>query len=347
MSGSAVRIVDPLEVPNWDKQVLRLPGCTFFYSSAWARVLVESYGYKPLYFTIFDGEALSACLPVMEVDSFLTGRRGVSLPFTDYCEPIVSTPGQFHELFEKAAEYGKRRGWKSLELRGANEYLHDSPPSSTYLTHTLALTASEAPVFSSFRESNRRNIRKAVASCLNVQIAASKEAIRQFYRLNQITRREHGLPPQPLRFFEKVHEHVIWKGLGFVALAHRENAAVAASVYFHFGGAAIYKYGASNKRYQHLRPNNLVMWEAIRRCIQTGCTSLSLGRTDVDGDGLRQFKAGWGAKEQPINYYKQDIKTREFLSDSRRTNGVTSKVAACLPLPILRAAGILLYRHMA
>jgi hypothetical protein len=367
-----IDIIDPIAYPGWDQQVLRLSGCSFFHSCAWARVLSESYGFRPLYFTIFDGGLLSACLPVMEIDSFLTGRRGVSLPFTDYCEPLVSADGQFEELLRKVTAYGISNGWKSLELRGGSSFLGCNPSSSTYLLHTLELSpgrahsanpqlnlssqpsnfpsfqsSGSAPPFSTFRQSTKRNIRKALASGVSVQITTTKEAIRQFYRLNQITRREHGLPPQPYRFFEEIHEHVISKGQGFVTLALHENATIAASVYFHFGAAAIYKYGASDKRYQHLRPNNLVMWVAIRRCIQDGCTSLSLGRTDLDGDGLRQFKMGWGASEQSISYYKYDIRTGEFFSSNRRTNWVTSRAAACLPLSILRVAGSLLYRHMA
>ena len=44
---------------------------------------------------------------------------------------------------------------------------------------------------------------------------------------------------------------------GFVALASYSNRVVAGAVFFHFGSKAIYKYGASDRNYQHLRANNL------------------------------------------------------------------------------------------
>jgi len=47
-------------------------------------------------------------------------------------------------------------------------------------------------------------------------------------------------------------------------LASHKGKNIASAVYFHFGDKAIYKYGASDRKYQHLRANNLVMWEAIR-----------------------------------------------------------------------------------
>src|SRR3990167_10276631 len=83
-----LEIINPLVYPDWDKLVLSTPNYSFFLSSAWARVLHETYKYKPLYFTLIKNNKLSALIPFMEVGSILTGKRGVSLPFSDYCEII-------------------------------------------------------------------------------------------------------------------------------------------------------------------------------------------------------------------------------------------------------------------
>ena len=82
-----LQIINPLEYPGWDELLLGTDGYSLFHSSSWARVLHESYRYKPLYFTCIENGKLSALIPMMEVISFLTGRRGVSLPFTDCCQP--------------------------------------------------------------------------------------------------------------------------------------------------------------------------------------------------------------------------------------------------------------------
>ena len=88
-SMNPISPIDPLEYPNWDDLLLTNDQSTFFHTSAWARVLHESYNYKPLYFTSIDDGKISVLIPIMEIRSFITGRRGVSLPFTDYCKPIV------------------------------------------------------------------------------------------------------------------------------------------------------------------------------------------------------------------------------------------------------------------
>src|SRR5436190_11674249 len=84
-----IQRVDPLVDPNWDNAVANLPGASFFHTAAWARVLRDTYQFQPTYFTDQrpDG-TIDALVPVMEVDSWLTGRRGISLPFTDECCPL-------------------------------------------------------------------------------------------------------------------------------------------------------------------------------------------------------------------------------------------------------------------
>lgn len=84
-----IQPANPFEHPDWDEMVIGLPNFSFFHSAAWAKVLVETYGYAPNYFVAKGTNDLRALLPVMEVDSWLTGRRGIALPFTDDCEPLL------------------------------------------------------------------------------------------------------------------------------------------------------------------------------------------------------------------------------------------------------------------
>ena len=59
---------------NWDELLLTSDQSIFFQTSAWAKVLCESYNYTPLYFITKDDDRLSSLIPVMEVNSFLTGK---------------------------------------------------------------------------------------------------------------------------------------------------------------------------------------------------------------------------------------------------------------------------------
>ena len=342
----SIKIIDPTRYEGWDALLLSHPDYSFFHSSAWASVLFESYHYTPNYFTIIDDGKLLALIPVMEVNSFLTGRRGVSLPFTDYCNPILDHGIKLQDLMNPITEHGEKAGWRYLEFRGRKDLFPFSLPSCTYLGHTLDLSRGEEQVFSNFRDSTKRNTKKAVKEGVEVKIEHSLELMNEFYRLNCMTRKEHGLPPQPFYFFKKIYDHVISKNLGMVVLASLGQENVAGAIYFHFGEKAVYKYGASDKKFQQIRANNLVMWEAIKWYSQNGYKSLCFGRTEPENQGLIQFKSGWGTTEQPIHYYQYDLKKGSFVRGSSKVTGFHNKIFRNMPIPISNKIGSLLYKHV-
>ena len=122
---------------------------------------------------------------------------------------------------------------------------------------------------------------------------------------------------------------------GFVVNAFWAKKPIASSIYLFFGKKVIYKYGASDKEYQHLRANNLVMWEAIKWCCEHGYESLCLGRTDPGHQGLEQYKVGWGAKEKEIKYYKYDLKKNIFISGSQKRISQYQFILKKMPISIL------------
>ncbi|MEE9543458.1 MAG: hypothetical protein V3V95_06720 [Thermodesulfobacteriota bacterium] len=130
--GLKLQIINPIDYPSWDELLIASDGYSFFHSSSWARVLSVSYGYNPLYFILTDGPRLLVSMPVMDIKSLLTGRRGVSLPFSDYCEPIISADIDFNDVLEPLIKQGKEAGWRYIEIRGAGELLDTQPVSATY-----------------------------------------------------------------------------------------------------------------------------------------------------------------------------------------------------------------------
>ncbi|MGA2401911.1 MAG: GNAT family N-acetyltransferase, partial [Syntrophobacteraceae bacterium] len=302
--------------------------------------------YKPLYFTGREGAEVSALIPVMEVRSFLTGKRGVSMPFTDRCEPIVTEGGRFSSVFDEILHYGKKAGWKYLELRGGAKHLDGPVPYRTYMRHVLKIHDQEKQLFTGLKKGTKSNVRKAAVSGVRVTISDSETDLDQYYRLHCLTRKRHGTPPQPYSFFKAIHRNVISKGKGFTVLGTWQDRPVSGAVYLHSGRKAIYKFGASDLRYQHLRPANLVMWEAIRWFSKNGFDELCFGRTDLDNAGLIHFKGGWGAREEPLDYYRYDLKRSIFVKGLPEMSGLAERIFRGLPVPLLRLAGELLYRHM-
>jgi lipid II:glycine glycyltransferase (peptidoglycan interpeptide bridge formation enzyme) len=341
-----VRAVNPLTHADWDNWISEASGAMFFHSAAWARVLHSTYGLTPHYFTLQRENRLLALLPVMDVNSALTGRRGVSLPFTDHCEPLGFSEATSAALIKEALQYGRARRWKYLECRGGTPF-GEVAPSTTYFGHKLELGRDTGVLFNRFESSVRRAIRKAEKCGVITEISQTLPAVREYYALHCMTRRHHGLPPQPFRFFLNIHRHVMSQNLGMVATARYQGRPIASTIFFHLGTEALYKFGASDPDFQEFRANNLLMWEAIKSYIGQGKKTLDLGRTSSQGDGLRRYKLGWGAEERPINYYKYDFRKSHFVTAKDDSVGWYNQLFRVLPVHFSRALGALLYKHTA
>ncbi len=343
----SVQRLSPISEERWDSRLPANAGCSFFHGTAWAKVLQQTYGYQPNYFATQAGEHLDALLPVMEVDSWLTGRRGVSLPFTDYCEPLAGDSPAFQQLFDQAVEYGRDRHWKYLELRGGKQFLATTLPSQRFYGHELVLVDDEKELFAALTSSVRRAIRKAEKQGVTVEILQDARGIKEFYSLQCQTRRKHGLPPQPFKFFQNLQQYILAEGGGMIMLARLGARTIAGSIFFHAGQQAIYKFGASDEAMLELRGNDLVMWAGIKHYASRGFRTLHLGRTSLINEGLRRFKRAWGTREHAIEYFKYDLRKSAFVTDRDQASGWYNRIFAALPLSVSRLLGAVLYRHVA
>jgi hypothetical protein len=349
-----VEILDPLSIENWDDLVLATRSYSFFHSSSWAKVLAESYNYRPLYFTICDSGKIAGLLPIMEVKSRLTGCRGISLPFSDSCDPIASDINSFEELFDRLLDYAENSNWHYIELRGGEKFLNSNPPSIYSYNHTLDLNRSEEKIFSSFSKSTKRNIRIANKKGVHVTINNSFKALESFYRLNCLTRKSHGLPPQPYEFFNNLFKSIISKGLGVITLATINYKSIAGAIFFNFGNTAIYKYSAFDRKYRYFYPNNLIMWETIKYYNHMRFNLLDFGRTEIENRGLDHYKSRWGTQKQKVVYYRYNLRIKSFEEEksdiySKINSDIHSAyrtVFSKMPVCILKLAGAIAYRHM-
>ncbi|HEY5041200.1 MAG TPA: GNAT family N-acetyltransferase [Verrucomicrobiae bacterium] len=344
----AARRINPLEYPSWDALLASRSDFLFFHGTAWAKVLADTYGFVPHYFCTGNMDAPETVLPLMEVDSWLTGRRGIALPFTDGCAPLGADQAAFGKIFEAAMAFGKSRGWKYIECRGGRQMFGEAVPASvSFYGHNLDLSGGENVLFEKMDGSARRAVRKAEKDGVTVEISQSLNAVKVFYSLQCLTRKRHGLPPQPFSFFMNIHRHILSQNQGVIALAGHAGKKIAAAVYFFLGGRAIYKYGASDFAQQHLRGSNLMMWEAVKWLARNRVKTLNLGKTSLANEGLRRFKLHLGSQEDKIEYFRHDLRLNRFVTEGDGVSGWHNVVFRTMPVFMSRAAGGLLYRHWA
>ena len=271
----------------------------------------------------------------------MTGVQTCALPI---CPPLFAEPTW--NPYELALQHGRARGWKWLECRGKTERWTGAVPSLTFCAHSITLGESPEMLLTKMRGKTRNAIKKAQISGLRIEFEQSGRALKVFYRLHSLTRRRHGLPPQPKRFFDNIARHVLAAGRGVVGVAFWGREPVAAAVFFYRGRQAFYKFAASDYRFQKLRPNNLVLWEGMKWLRDKGITSLHLGRTSSAETGLRRFKLGFGAEEESLEYVRYALSENAFVVGVDRAHNIFNSVFRLLPLSLLRLSGALLYPRL-
>jgi len=342
-----VKIIDPSCLPDWNHFIQSHFDPDIFHTSEWCRILKFTYNLSPTYFLAYNKEQPVIIIPLIEIKSPFTGKRAVCLPFSDFCHPLVKEPSHINELIKEIADYGVSQKWKYIEFRSSCFSILGRPV-DVYYTHDIDLETSSDRLWSRLKENNKRNIKKATKYGLQVRFEKGLQSLRDFYKLQVTTRKRHGLPPQPYKYFKLIHDEIISKDLGIIAAVYYRNNMIAASIYFHFNKKALFKFGASNHIYHRLRPNNLIMWEAIRWHKENGCYTLNLGRTDMLDVGLISYKRTWGAKETQLYYYRLIFKKNLFSGiRAPGKNRILTKAGRIIPAPILNLIGNLIYRHLA
>ena len=341
-----LQFINPGEHREWH-DVLREHGdAGIFHTSVWARVLSMTYGFKPVYITLWEGHQLRFLLPLMDVRPFGAAKRGISLPFSDYCRAFVDTDIANLPLFSILTELGRERGWRYVELRGDGIPQPNTMPSTVFATHTLDLTKSPTEMMETFRHNMRRNIRTAERNKVSIVRSNSMEALSTYYRLHCLTRKRLGVPPQPRRFFNNVFREIILQNLGDIFLAYTDGRPIAGAIFFFFDKEALYKFSGGDITQRDLCPNHLLIWHAIQHYRKMGMERLCFGRTDISDQGLIHFKRGWGTWERLINYYHYDLQNQQFIRQKKSMPPAIRTVMRHVPLPLLRGIGEVTYKYI-
>jgi CelD/BcsL family acetyltransferase involved in cellulose biosynthesis len=348
-----VYCIQPLEDARWEQFLEGHPRASVFHSSQWLKALQQTYGYQPVaYTTSSAAQKLEDAIVFCKVDSWLTGRRLVSLPFSDHCDPLAEaddvaaiTRGILQQ------ELGANR-WRYVELRPLQPLaictqLHRTDV--TYAFHQLDLKPDLDTLFRNLhKNSTQRKILRAEREGLIYREGTTDEFLDHFYRLFQMTRQRHNVPPQPKEWFANL---IACFGDALkIRVAFAGDRSVAAMITIRFKETLVYKYGCSDPRFNKLGSMHLLFWRAIQEAKMQGLESFDFGRTDAGQQGLITFKNRWGAKESALTYsrYGAEKSSTHFfdLPTTKWKAKATKYVLSCLPSGIVSTVGRVLYRHI-
>jgi len=346
----AVYELNPLTDARWARFLAGHPGASVFHTPEWLEALKRTYGYEPVaYTTSPPGEELSDGLVFCRIESWLTGCRLVSLPFTDHCQPLADRPENLQALLAALREEQGRAKWKYVELRPLTSNAHLEEPASfgksaEFYFHTLDLRPHLDSLYRNFHDTSiRQRIRRAEREQLVYEEGRSEPILTKFYHLLLLTRRRHQLPPQPLSWFRNLIDCLNDKAR--IHVVSKDGHPIASILTLFFKDTLVYKYGCSDGRFHNLGGMSLLLWKAIQEGKELGAQEFDLGRSETDNPGLVAFKGHLGAACRTLNYYRYPPRMSANSASGWKMRIVRNAVG-WLPDSLLTAAGRLLYKHV-
>lgn len=342
--------LDPINDPRWPRLIERHPYSSVFHTTEWLASLKRTYNYKPIAFTTSaETEELQDGFVFAEVESWLTGKRIVSLPFSDHCEPLTSDPSQLMALVPMFSDLVSPRRWKYVEIRPLPETTsmlasEGIPAGESFAFHSVDLQPDADTLFKSFHKSCiQRKITRAEREGLRYEVGRSKEFLDHFYSLLLITRRRHQLPPQPRAWFQNLTD--LFREKLAIHLVFKEKDPIATILTIRHKDTLVYKYGCSDARFHKFGGMIHLFWKAIQQAKAEGLRWFDLGRSELSNEGLIEFKGHWGAPLQTISYFRFPPETGRPGGESLQMRVIKS---ACKRMPdsLLELFGNFLYRHV-
>jgi hypothetical protein len=344
----AVYKIDPIADERWGKFLQSHPASSIFHTPEWLDALRRTYGYEPVAFTTSPpGSPLTNGFPFCQISSWLSGRRLVSLPFSDHCAPLVESSEQLSELLSSLRERVAREKWEYLEIRAADPILPDCDAfdrSKVFVFHRLDLRPSSDDIFHNFhKDCVQRKIRRAEQARLTYEEGRSKSLLAKFYHLLLVTRRKHGLPPQPVAWFRNLIACLGDKVQ--IRIASKDGRPIASILTLRHKHVLVYKYGCSDHVFNHLGGTQLLFWKTIQEAKNEQLSEFDLGRSDCDNPGLIKFKDRWGATRSMLTYSRLAFQHSQGVSNSAQIPMV-KYLFTHAPDSLLAAAGRVLYKHI-
>ena len=158
-------------------------------------------------------------------------------------------------------------------------------------------------------DGNARNkIRKAQKSGVVCKLNCDFKSLVEIYRILQKVYKRAQLPLPPLDFFENIIT-TLGKQNGFLKIfkaVHQEKV-VAARLILAYKNSLYDWYAGSLQEFNHLRPNDLLVWEILKWGCENGFDFFDFGGAGKPGIpyGVRDYKLKFGGKVVNFGRYQK------------------------------------------
>ncbi len=339
--------VDPLQSDRWNILLTQYE-TDVFHSPAWLEVLAKTYDFSVrAKLLLDDDEKPIAGMAFVKIDDIFSPRI-VSVPFSDFCDPLVREPVEWEKL--TALLFAEKI---AFSVRSLHCRIPQADPRFERVNranwHGCDLDDSLDSIYSRIHSSSRRAIRKAEKAGVSIRLAENENDLRAFFDMHlKIRKNKYRLLAQSFRFLQNIWQNFVEKGQGDLILAEWKGKIIGGVFFLKWRDRLYYKFNASAAEQQNVRPNDLLMWHGIQYGKKCGAKFLDLGLSDWGQDGLVRYKKKYATEEKMITFLRyqpdgagnaKDMQIHSLLP--QLTDLLTD---ADVPNAITEKAGDLLYR---
>lgn len=339
MGGLKTSILTLSDEPAWQTYVASHPDATIYHTLEWRDIIYNEYRFEPVYLIAKAEGRVVGVLPMFLIKN-LKGRRFVSLPFSIYGGPLGDTGPVVSALLARCVEMVSEGKASSIEIRpfrqiDCAETLGFAPLVWGVGT-VMNLTVGQDALWSSLAE--RFNVLKGAKKGLRF-ILTDVERLKEFYRLQLMTRKRLGLPTPSLGYYESFFKGL--PGMAKLAIVEKDGKAIAGDLFFTYKDDVLLALNVSDREYRDCKPNDFMIWNIADWACKAGFKRLDHGPASVEEKGLLHFKKKWGGETvKAIRYFYPDVTKKAIQTKgSYLFKVVPEKIAGMAGRQVIRLFG--------
>jgi Acetyltransferase (GNAT) domain len=291
----------------WEKTHAGLADGTIFQSSAWLNFLTETQRGEPVLAVLKDGPNVAGYFTGMVVRKF--GLKILGSPFPGWSTSYMGLNLQPAVCKRAALDALKSFAFRDLgcahvEFMDRKVNLEDIRERGFQWTllngFEVNLSPTEEDIFGSFHPSCRQAIRKGIRLGIAVEEAHDAAFAHDYYvQLEDVFAKQGRVPTYNLARVRELIRHIQPTGnLLLLRARDPEGRCIATGIFLSVNPTSMYFWGGASWRpYQILRPNELLMWTAMRIAKARGTQAFDMG-------GAGEYKRKYGGRPISIPWVR-------------------------------------------
>lgn len=300
-------------------------------------------------------------LPLVHMKHWLFGNGLVSIPYVDSAGILAQNELAERALLDKSVGLAEELGAHFIELRHNRPISSfvDGEQGSVYASSSdakrllrpkwemttredkvrivLCLPDSPEQLLKSFNPKLRSQIRKPMKEGLFAKVGGV-ELVDDFYDVFATNMRDLGSPVHAKSFIVNVLS--AFSATSRLFVVYRGCTPMACALGVGFKNSLANPWASSLRKYSQLAPNMLLFWTMLEYACQSGYQCFDFGRSSP-GSGTYRFKEQWGARPEPLYWYRLSRLAASRGGKQRTQENLTRAIEYWkkLPVPLTKMLG--------